>query len=118
MTAQPVDQPGLAFRALADPNRRAILSAVRDRPRAVGELAEEIGLSQQAASHHLRILQAAGLTRGERRGTRHLFVVNTNGLADVRSYLDGFWPSRLAALKAAVEAGDVADREHQDGDRG
>jgi hypothetical protein len=30
--------------------------------------------------------------------------VSTDGLAAVRSYLDEFWPTRLVALKAAVEA--------------
>ena len=115
MTVAPAHPPDLAFRALADANRRTILAAVRDRPRAVGELAEQVGLSQQAASHHLRVLQAAGLARGERQGTRHLFVVDTDGLAAVRGYLDGFWPSRLAALKAAVES--HADRAPGD-DRG
>jgi len=30
--------------------------------------------------------------------------VNTGGLAAVRSYLDEFWPTKLAVLKAAVES--------------
>lgn len=94
----------LALRALADPSRRAILALVRDSPRPVGEIADEIGLSQQAASHHLGVLRKAGLARGTKEGTRHLFAVNTDGLAAVRSYLDDFWPSRLAALKVAVES--------------
>lgn len=104
MSTDPAPALDLALRALADPNRRAILAAVRRGPRPVGELAETVGLSQQATSHHLRVLRAAGLARGTREGTRHLFAVNTDGLTAVRSYLDGFWPDRLAALKAAVEA--------------
>ena len=35
--------------------------------------------------------------------TRRLYALNTDGLAAVRSYLDDFWPERLAALKSAVE---------------
>lgn len=107
MIADPVPDLDLVLRALADANRRAILAAVRSGPRAVGELAEEVGLSQQATSHHLRVLRAAGLADGTRDGTRHLFAVNTDGLAAVHSYLDGFWPDRLVSLKAAVEAGDA-----------
>lgn len=103
MAADPVlDQ---SLRALADPNRRVILSSIRSRPQAVGEIAQQAGLSQQAASHHLRVLRTAGLVTGTRAGTRHLFAVNTDGFAAVRSYLDDFWPARLAALRAAVEAG-------------
>ncbi len=115
MSVDPTPDLDLALRALADPNRRAILAAVRDRPRAVGELAEEIGLFQQVASHHLRVLHAAGLARGTREGTRHLFAVSTDGLAAVRSYLDGFWPDRLTALKAAVESDLAAEGLRADG---
>lgn len=99
-----------ALRALADPNRRAILAVVRGGPRPVGQIAEAVGLSQQTASHHLGVLRAAGLARRTQQGTRHLFVVNTDGLAAVRSYLDDFWPSKLAALKAAIETGEEAGR--------
>jgi hypothetical protein len=56
------------------------------------------------------VLHTAGLARGTREGTRHLFAVDTDGLAAVRSYLDGFWPTRLAALKAAVESGSGGQR--------
>ncbi|WP_026874107.1 ArsR/SmtB family transcription factor [Jiangella gansuensis] len=110
MGAEPVPDLDLALRALADASRRSILTAIRTAQRSVGSIAEEVGLSQQATSHHLRVLRDAGLATGTREGTRHLFVVRTDGLAAVRSYLDGFWPSKLAALKAAVEAGAERDR--------
>jgi DNA-binding transcriptional ArsR family regulator len=99
-TAEPLDA---TLRALADGNRRAILEVVRDRPLAVGEIAGEMAMSQQATSHHLRVLRGAGLVTEHREGTRHLFVVRTDGLDVVRQYLEGFWPDRLAALKAAAE---------------
>ena len=103
MEAEQAGDLDLALRALADSNRRAILAVIRSAPSSVGALAEEVGLSQQTTSHHLGVLSTAGLVSGEREGTRHLFSVNTNGIAAVRSYLDDFWPSKLAALKAAVE---------------
>ncbi|QNE37241.1 ArsR/SmtB family transcription factor [Leifsonia shinshuensis] len=101
----PADQSlDAALTALADANRRAILAALRDGPTPVGRLASGLGLSQQTTSHHLGVLRRAGLVSASREGTRHLFVVDDDGLAAVRSYLDDFWPSRLAALKAAVES--------------
>lgn len=105
MTAAPDPAPDLdrALRALADPNRRAILAVVRSGPRSVGEIAEQVGLSQQTTSHHVGVLRTAGLASGTRVGTRHLVAVDTDGLAAVRSYLDEFWPTKLAALKRAVE---------------
>lgn len=110
MGTEPAHDLDLALRALADANRRAILGAIRSEPRPVGSIAVEVGLSQQTTSHHLGVLREAGLARGTREGTRHLFAVNTDGLAAVRSYLDDFWPSRLSALKTAVAAREGADR--------
>lgn len=110
MTADPAPDLDQALRALADANRRAILAVVRTGPRSVGEIADEVGLSQQTASHHLGVLRAAGLASGTKVGTRHLFAVSTDGLAAVRAYLDEFWPAKLAALKAAVESRDGDDR--------
>lgn len=104
MSADPAPGPDQALRALADGNRRAILAVIRSGPHPVGQIAEEAGLSQQATSHHLGVLRTAGLVRGTRAGTRHMFTVNTDGLAAVRSYLDTFWPTTLTMLKAAVES--------------
>ena len=92
-----------ALRALADKNRRTILALVRESPRAVGEIAEQAAVSQQAASHHLRVLKDAGLVSEERDGARHLFAVRTDGFAAVREFLDGFWPAQLQELKRAAE---------------
>ncbi len=92
------------FQALADPNRRAILSVVRNERCAVGEIASVLGLSQQIVSHHLKVLRAAGLVTGSRSGTRHLFVVRVEGLSVGKGFFDEFWPERLTALKRAVES--------------
>lgn len=100
----PAVEVDAALRALADGNRRRILALVRDEPRAVGEIAEQVAMSQQAVSHHLRVLKGAGLVTEQRERTRHLFMVRTDGLRAVRDFLDGFWPTHLAALKQAVEA--------------
>ena len=92
------------FHALADSNRRAILAVVRNERRAVGEIADVLGLSQQIVSHHLKVLRSAGLVIDSRSGTRHLFVVRVQGLAVGKGFFDDFWPERLSALKRAVES--------------
>jgi DNA-binding transcriptional ArsR family regulator len=93
-----------ALQALSDSTRRRILARVRDRPLAVGQIALQLGISQQIVSHHLRVLRRAGLVTEQREQTRHLFLVRTDGLAAVRDFLDGFWPTQLAGLKRAAEA--------------
>ena len=101
--ASPATDLDAALRALADRNRRTILAVVRDRPRAVGEIAGELAMSQQAVSHHLRALRGASLVSEQREGTRHLFMVRSDGFDVVQAYLDDFWPTHLRALKHAAE---------------
>lgn len=56
------------FRLLGDANRLSIVLRCLDQPVGVGDLAENLGLSQSLVSHHLRLLRAARLVRGERDG--------------------------------------------------
>jgi DNA-binding transcriptional ArsR family regulator len=94
-----------AIDALAHPSRRAMLRLVLDRELPVGELAERTGLSQPAASQHLKVLRDAGLVRGRVDGRRRLYRVDLQGLQRLRQELDAYWGPALAALKDAVEAG-------------
>lgn len=110
MSAELAADLDMALRALADGNRRAILRVIRSDPQPVGVIAEELGLSQQTASHHLGVLRNARLAVGTRDGARHLFAIDTDGLTAVRSYLDEFWPGKLAALKAVIESKEVDER--------
>ncbi len=103
MDAEEAIDVDMALRALAIANRRAILRVIRSGPHSVGEVAEVVGLSRQTTSHHLRTLERSGLATATTDRTRHLYALDTNGLAAMRSYLDDLWPGKLAALKFAVE---------------
>jgi DNA-binding transcriptional ArsR family regulator len=91
------ERPPDPFEALGDPQRRAILSLLGERPRAVGELADELPVSRPAVSFHLRLLKEAGLVEEERLGTRRIYALRRNGLDAVATYLEDVW-------------GDAADR--------
>jgi DNA-binding transcriptional ArsR family regulator len=97
--------------ALGDGTRRLILERLRGGPRAVGELAAELPVSRPAVSQHLRVLKEAGLVTERRNGTRRLYRVDTDGLAEVRDYLESFWTDVLAAFEAAAEA--EAEKENE-----
>jgi DNA-binding transcriptional ArsR family regulator len=90
--------------ALGDGTRRLILERLREGPRAVGELAAGLPVSRPAVSQHLRVLKEAGLVTERKNGTRRLYRVDTDGLAEVRDYLESFWTDVLAAFEAAAEA--------------
>jgi hypothetical protein len=49
-----------------------------------------------------------GLVTERKDGTRHLYRVDPEGLAALRTYLESFWTDALAAFKdAADEEGDT-----------
>jgi DNA-binding transcriptional ArsR family regulator len=85
------------------PTRRAILEQLAARPRAVGELARELPVSRPAVSQHLKVLKGAGLVVDRPAGTRRIYQVDPEGLAELRAYLDRFWNEALAAYKSAVD---------------
>jgi DNA-binding transcriptional ArsR family regulator len=89
--------------ALADPTRRTIFELVVARPRAVGELAEELPVTRPAVSQHLKLLKTAGLVRDHAEGTRRIYRVDPTGLAELRAQLDHFWNQSLANFKELVE---------------
>jgi DNA-binding transcriptional ArsR family regulator len=83
--------------------RRAIFELLAERPRAVGELAQEFPVSRPAVSQHLKVLKDARLVSDRPAGTRRIYEVDPTGLRELRDYLERFWGRALSAYKAAVE---------------
>jgi DNA-binding transcriptional ArsR family regulator len=92
-----------ALGALGDRTRRAIFARLAERPRAVGELADELPISRPAVSQHLKVLKDAGLVSERAAGTRRIYRLNPVGVGALRDQLDVFWNRALAAYKDAVE---------------
>jgi DNA-binding transcriptional ArsR family regulator len=93
----------LALDALGDGTRREILERLRRGPRAVGDLASELPVSRPAVSQHLKVLKDAGLVVDRKVGTRRLYQVDPQAVADLRAYFDAFWDQSLAAFRDAAE---------------
>jgi DNA-binding transcriptional ArsR family regulator len=92
-----------ALDALGDPTRRAIIASLAERPRAVGELADELPVSRPAVSQHLKVLKNAGLVTERAAGTRRIYRLNPAGVAALRDQLDTFWSRALAGYQQAAE---------------
>jgi DNA-binding transcriptional ArsR family regulator len=92
-----------AMTALGDPTRQAILERLAGGPLAVGELAAELPVTRPAVSQHLKVLKDAGLVVDRKVGTRRLYQVDPQALADLRAYFDAFWDQALAAFRTAAE---------------
>jgi DNA-binding transcriptional ArsR family regulator len=96
-------QTEVALRALAEPNRLAILTLIRVRELPAGEIAERFKTTRSAVSQHLRVLADAGLVAERREGTKRLYRLRPEGFRSLRKFLDTFWDQKLNLLKQEVE---------------
>jgi DNA-binding transcriptional ArsR family regulator len=101
--------------ALSDPHRRAAIELLRERPRAVNELVQELGLSQPGTSKHLRVLRDAGLVHVRRQAQRRVYEINPGPLAELDAWLAPYrelWDASLDALGRHLERRRDADDGH------
>jgi DNA-binding transcriptional ArsR family regulator len=104
--------------ALADPHRRAMLDAMRDGGRPVGELAEALGLPQPMTSKHLRVLRESGLVVVRKNGQQRIYAVSQERMAELDAWLAPYrrlWNDRLDTLGRHLdEAGEHDQRTRPD----
>lgn len=94
--------PLTALQVLGEPNRQTILGALRDGERPVGELVDELGLSQPAVSKHLRILRDAGLVEVRPDAQRRLYRIRPEPLVELDAWLAPYrrlWTKHLDRLE-------------------
>lgn len=99
------------FKALADATRRRLLDALHARDgQRLHELCADTGMTRQAVTKHLTILEAAGLVVSTRAGREKLHHLNPAPLNEItRRWLDKYSRRRLdalATLKKALEDND------------
>ncbi|HWO73108.1 MAG TPA: metalloregulator ArsR/SmtB family transcription factor [Dehalococcoidia bacterium] len=95
------------FEVLAEPSRRRILDLLQRAERPVGELVQELSLSQPAVSKHLRVLREAGLVAVRADGQRRLYRLRLEPLQEIEEWLRPYrrmWAERLDALERRLAA--------------
>jgi ArsR family transcriptional regulator, arsenate/arsenite/antimonite-responsive transcriptional repressor len=86
-----------SFKALADPNRVAIVNRLAGEDElCVCDLVDEFELSQPTISHHLRILREAGLITVREQGTWAYYRLVPSAVASLARALEGRKAKRLA----------------------
>lgn len=90
----------LAFAALADPTRRAMLTALLDGAASVSDLAAPFDMSLAGISKHLQILAQAGLVSQVRAGREKLCRLEPDGLNAAAIWMQGFGGFEGADLDA------------------
>ncbi|MDN5919470.1 MAG: metalloregulator ArsR/SmtB family transcription factor [Pseudonocardia sp.] len=82
-TARTLAAAGDLLRALAAPVRIAIVLQLLEHARCVHDLVDALGVTQPLISQHLRVLKAAGVVEGERRGREVLYTLVDDHLAHI-----------------------------------
>ena len=85
-----------------------LLTRLQDgKAHAIVELTQGTGLTRQAISKHLRVLQQAELVSCEKNGRESCFVFDAQGIQKARAYLDmasAQWDDAITRLKNFTEA--------------
>jgi ArsR family transcriptional regulator, lead/cadmium/zinc/bismuth-responsive transcriptional repressor len=86
MNVQTAERLALLFSTLGDPGRVRILSALLEEDLNVGELAERVGLSHSAVSHHLRHLRQTRLVRAHKQGRYVYYALDDEHVRDLFAF--------------------------------
>jgi len=91
----------LAFQALADPTRRAIVERLAEGPASVSELKRPFKMSLPAVMQHLAVLETSGLVVSQKSGRVRTCRINPAALAEAERWITERrleWEGRLDRL--------------------
>lgn len=90
------------FQAIADPNRRAIISLIAKEKLTLNGVAEHFEVSRPAISKHIKILTECGLITIQQSGRERYCEAKLEKLNEVSDWVDQykkFWETKLDALE-------------------
>ncbi|HVX38253.1 MAG TPA: metalloregulator ArsR/SmtB family transcription factor [Gemmatimonadaceae bacterium] len=95
------------FAALGDPTRLEIVTKLGDGARrSIAELTEGTGLTRQAVTKHLRVLEEARIVREHHAGRARMFALDPEPILELREFVDQMserWDRALERLRQMVE---------------
>jgi DNA-binding transcriptional ArsR family regulator len=99
----------LAFQALGDPSRRAMVEQLALGPASVSELAKPLAMSLPAVMQHLAVLEESGLVKSEKVGRVRTCRIDPNAITTAERWLNARrqqWEQRFDRLGAFLAAQD------------
>lgn len=109
----------LAFQALADPTRRAMVERLSQGPASVSDLARPFAMSFPAVMQHLAVLESSGLVRSEKIGRVRTCSIEPQALSFAEQWINARrteWERRLDRLGQYLET--LKDGGNDDGSAG
>jgi len=96
----------LAFQALADPSRRAMVDRLVQGPATVSDLAKPLAMSLPGVMQHLAVLEASGLVVSEKVGRVRTCRIEPKVLSQAEHWIAerrAHWERRLDRLGAFLD---------------
>lgn len=84
------EKAATVFKALGNPNRLVIVTAVAEGERCVADLTALLSLDMSTVSSHLTVLRNVGILKSERRGTQIFYSLRKPCLLNLFCCLDDF----------------------------
>jgi len=94
------------FEIIAEPNRRAILSLLISSQQSVGEIEQQLRMSQPTVSKHLRVLRDAGFVESTVDAQRRLYRLKPEPLQELDDWIAPFrrfWSAHVDSLERHLD---------------
>lgn len=104
----------LLFYALSDSTRRKMLLRLTKDSLNVSELGDPYGMSKQAVSKHLKVLERAGLITKQKNGRIQRCQFNPSALEEVQKTVQEyrkFWNEQLGSLEEYIESAKLKENK-------
>lgn len=89
------------FQAIADPTRRAILVLIAAQAMTPNALAEEVNMSRQSVSKHIRVLNECDLLEHDKQGREIFYKLKVEKMKEIDNWIEHFriiWEERFSKL--------------------
>lgn len=103
------------FKAIADPNRRAIISLLAKQKLTINAVAEYFPISRPAVSRHIKVLKECGLVVVSRQGRESYCEVRLDKLNEVADWIEQYqkvWEQRLDRLDEYLSELQKKEKRH------
>ncbi|WP_394620027.1 ArsR/SmtB family transcription factor [Lentzea sp. JNUCC 0626] len=91
---------------ISEPNRFRIVELLKDGPRSVGGIVDELGLGQPQVSRHLRLLAEADVVEVTKQAQQRIYRLHPDAMQVINDWVQGFaalWAERMDRLGALLD---------------
>jgi len=103
------------FQAIADPNRRIILSMLSDGKLNINQVADNFDITRSAVSQHMKILTECGLVSISKKGRERYCEAKLDKLSEIWGWLNQykkFWEGKFDAMEQALKELQIKNKKH------